>query len=324
MAEFVRLDAALVGKIWGGTRLGTPLDGLNPGESWVLSDRPEGMSTVATGPHKGEPFSAYLEEIGAEGQGVNTSVMDAFPTLIKFIDAAQPLSIQVHPDDAYAHAHGEPYGKTEMWVILAADEGAFLYLGLKERMTPDEFAAAIADDSIEGKLNKVPVKPGDVFFIKAGLLHAIGGGVLLAEVQQSSDTTYRVYDFGRLGADGKPRALHIADAKACASLEPPAGFGPCGEVREIEGGTRQTLGVGTCFATERFVCDGAVMVPVTEKSFVAIIVIVGAGSLELGDQRVDIKEGETFFIPAQDARATVEGDCTFLRVTVPDNEGRID
>ena len=324
MAEFVRIAPALVGKIWGGTRLGNPVGGVNIGESWILSERDEGMSTVTSGEHAGETFAAYLQTIGEQGVGANASVMDAFPTLIKFIDAAQPLSIQVHPDDAYANAHGMPYGKTEMWVILAADEGSFLYLGLREKMTPEEFAQAIADDTIEGKLNKQPVKPGEVYFIKAGLLHAIGGGILLAEVQQNSDTTYRVYDFGRLGVDGKPRALHIADAKACSSLEPPTDFGPCGKVEKIEGGTRQTLGVGTCFATQRYVSEGAVEVPVTKKSFVAIIILEGEAKMSLGSQGVDAKAGETYFVPAQDASLRFEGNCIFLRVSVPNAKLEID
>jgi mannose-6-phosphate isomerase len=324
MDEFVRLEAALVGKIWGGTRLGEPIGGLNVGESWVLSAIPGNQSTVATGEHAGEEFQTYLDAIGAAGQGANASVMDAFPTLIKFIDAAQPLSIQVHPDDAYANSKGMPFGKTEMWVILAADEGSFLYLGLKEKMTPEQFASAIDDGTIEERFNRVAVKPGDVFFIKAGLLHAIGGGILLAEVQQSSDTTYRVYDFGRLGADGKPRDLHIADAKACASLEPPTGIGPCGKVEPIDGGTRQTLGIGRCFATERYVSTSAVDVPVSARSFVGLVMLSGEGELELAGQRAHVKAGQTWFVPAQDATARLTGAATFLRVTVPEADGTID
>lgn len=318
--EFVRLEPALVTKIWGGSRLGAAVDGVNIGESWILSDRPEGMSHVATGELARKPFSAYLDAIGREGWGANAAREEAFPTLVKFIDADEPLSIQVHPDDAYANAHGMPFGKTEMWIILAADEGAFLYLGVRERMTPDEFAAAIEGGTILDHLNQVPVKPGDVFFIKAGLIHAIGGGILLAEVQQSSDTTYRVYDFGRLGTDGKPRPLHIDDAKACSSLEPPTGFGPSGQLEGIPGGTRQTLGVGTCFATEQYVSQSAVDVPVTSDSYVGIIMLEGETTLEMGTQIEHAKAGETYFVPAQDATVHVSGACRFLRVTVPDEQ----
>ena len=324
MAEIVRLDPAYVNKIWGGTRLGTPnASGENIGEAWILSAIPGHESVVATGAYAGETFPSYLKHADA---GTNASVMDAFPTLIKFIDAAAPLSIQVHPDDAYAHAHGMPYGKTEMWVILAADPGAFLYLGLKEKMSPDQFAAAINAGAIEGKFNKIPVKPGEVYFIKAGLLHAIGGGILLAEVQQSSDTTYRVYDFGRLGADGKPRELHIAQAKEVASLEPPETFGALEHEKTIPGGTRQLLGKGACFATERYVLSEKGEFSVTKKSYVAIVMLDGSAELGLGAQKLTATKGQTFFIPAQEAVVSVTPSnrgCTFLRVTVPDSDGSI-
>ena len=190
MAEIVRLDPAYVNKIWGGTRLGTPnASGENIGEAWILSAIPGHESVVATGAYAGETFPSYLKHADA---GTNASVMDAFPTLIKFIDAAAPLSIQVHPDDAYAHAHGMPYGKTEMWVILAADPGAFLYLGLNEKMSPDQFAVVLNARAIEVKFNNIPVKHGEVLFIKQGLRHALGEGVRLTQVQQLSDTTYRL------------------------------------------------------------------------------------------------------------------------------------
>jgi mannose-6-phosphate isomerase len=325
MPEFVRLNPAYVNKIWGGSRLGKPnAAGEGIGEAWILSAIPGNESIVATGAHAGETFLDYL---GHTNPGSNASVMNAFPTLIKFIDAASPLSIQVHPDDIYAHAHGMPYGKTEMWIILAADPGSFLYLGLKEKMKPQEFADAIAKNTIEEKFNKVPVKPGEVYFIKAGLLHAIGGGILLAEVQQSSDTTYRVYDFGRLGADGKPRELHIKQAEEVASLEPPTAFGPLEKVVTLPSGTRQLLGKDSCFATERFILSAKTCIPVTSKSYVAIIMLEGSAQLLLDRQKEIASVGQTFFIPAQDANIIVTPKgrtCTFLRVTIPDADGSIE
>ena len=321
MAEFVRLKPPLVHKIWGGKRLGEPnAAGEGVGEAWILSAREDNPSIVASGPHTGESFLDYVNELGPADLGKNAEVMDAFPTLIKFIDAATPLSIQVHPDDAYARANGMPYGKTEMWIILAADPGAFLYLGVREQMTPEEFAAAIADGSIEDKLNRVPVKPGDVYFIQAGTLHAIGGGILLAEVQQNSDTTYRVWDFGRVGADGKPRELHIPQACDVANLAPLAGLGNLEDSQAVPGGTRQMIGQGSCFRTERWVLAGAADLPVSADSFMAVTLLAGEADLALGDQAAAAKAGETYFVPAQDAalHVTPSADgCTLLRVTVP-------
>ncbi|MEE1045705.1 MAG: type I phosphomannose isomerase catalytic subunit [Olegusella sp.] len=344
MAEFVRLEPALVHKIWGGKRLGeSNAAGEGVGEAWILSAREDNPSIVASGPHAGESFLDYVNDLGPVGLGKNAGVMDAFPTLIKFIDAATPLSIQVHPDDAYARANGMPYGKTEMWIILAAEPGAFLYLGVKEEMTPEEFATAIADGSIEDKLNRVPVKQGDVYFIQAGTLHAIGGGILLAEVQQNSDTTYRVWDFGRVGADGKPRELHIPQACDVANLEPLAGLGELEEARAVLGGTCQMIGQGTCFRTERWVLTGEAELPVTSDSFMAVIMLEGMADLALNNQApaddqapsgaqtaagehpalrqaASAKAGETYFVPAQDAelRVTPSADgCTLLCVTVP-------
>lgn len=144
-----------------------------------------------------------------------------FPVLIKLIDAARPLSVQVHPDDAYAQrVEGEP-GKTEMWYVVDAQPGAQLYYGFQRELTREEAARRIADGTLTDVLNAVPVKAGDVFFIDAGTVHAIGADILIAEIQQNSNTTYRVFDYGRLGADGKPRALHVEKALDVARLCPP-------------------------------------------------------------------------------------------------------
>jgi mannose-6-phosphate isomerase len=321
MQKCVRLEPAYVKKIWGGTWLAEPDASGEPiGEAWVLSTREDHPSIVATGEHAGEAFPAYLEAIGREGWGFNANVRDVFPTLIKFIDAATPLSIQVHPDDSYARAHGMPYGKTEMWVIIAADSDAFLYLGLRENLTPEEFAASLADGSIEHKLNRVPVYPGDVFTIHAGLLHAIGGGVLLAEIQQNSDTTYRVWDFGRVGSDGRPRELHVAQALEVSSLEPPHDIGPREQPVSVPGGTRQLLGQDPCFRTERFILRQQEKLPVTSESFAALIVLNGSATLTLENQSESISAGETWFVPAQEASLHVApawDGCTLLQVTVP-------
>ena len=204
--------------IWGGQRLKTDFgiqSGLNPlSEAWVLSCHPDGPSVLADGPDKGMTLRAWLDKAGKEALGTACEAFEDFPMLIKLIDAKKDLSIQVHPSDAYALEHEGQYGKTEMWVVLDAEPGASLYYGFDREVSLEEFSSRVSDGTLTEVLRKVPVKPGDVFFIPSGTLHAIGAGLVIAEIQQNSNVTYRVFDYGRLGADGKPRPLHVEKALA--------------------------------------------------------------------------------------------------------------
>jgi mannose-6-phosphate isomerase len=202
-------------RVWGGRRLaslGKTLGGEAPiGESWELSNLAEGQSLVAEGPLGGTPLGELVRERAPELLGPVRLDGGAFPLLVKYIDAAETLSVQVHPDAAIsARLGGRP--KSEAWYILDAKPGAVIYLGLRPGTSRVELEAAIAADRLETLLRVRPVRPGDVVPVVPGTIHAIGAGVLLAEVQQPSDTTYRLYDWGRLGLDGKPRALHLAEA----------------------------------------------------------------------------------------------------------------
>ena len=192
--------------IWGGQRLKTDFgiqSGLNPlSEAWVLSCHPDGPSVLADGPDKGMTLRAWLDKAGKEALGTACEAFEDFPMLIKLIDAKKDLSIQVHPSDAYALEHEGQYGKTEMWVVLDAEPGASLYYGFDREVSLEEFSSRVSDGTLTEVLRKVPVKPGDVFFIPSGTLHAIGAGLVIAEIQQNSNVTYRVFDYGRLGADG--------------------------------------------------------------------------------------------------------------------------
>jgi mannose-6-phosphate isomerase len=200
--------------IWGGNRIaqrygrsGTPAV---CAESWEIADRPEGMSEVSNGVFKGRTLQVLVDEFGEELLGVGCKDTE-FPLLIKIIDAKQDLSVQVHPNDDNAHlTGGEP--KTEMWYVLDADPHAQIYIGLKSGTTPEQFKASILDGSLDNKLIKIPAKPGRAIFVEGGTVHAIGAGCLLLEIQQNSNTTYRVYDWGRVGSDGKPRDLHVDQA----------------------------------------------------------------------------------------------------------------
>lgn len=187
--------------IWGGDRLHTLFgrgnDGERVAESWEVSVHPDGESLTDTG----EALSAVLARAGI-----------SLPILIKYIDAKENLSVQVHPDDAYAHAHGGDNGKTEMWYVLDAAPGAGIYCGLEEDTDPAAFLRAVGDGTVEKLLHFIPVRPGDCYLIPAGTVHAIGAGCLVCEIQQNSNVTYRVYDYGRRGIDGKPRELHLGAA----------------------------------------------------------------------------------------------------------------
>lgn len=199
--------------LWGGTLLkerygkGEELDIV--AESWELSTHPDGLTKIAGGE---ESLRDYLKTHPAAGGGSVSGEGD-LPLLVKLIDACKPLSVQVHPDDAYAARVGQR-GKTELWHVLDAAPDAYLYLGLNRPVSREELAERIAHNTVEEILKKVPVHKGESYYIPAGTLHAIGAGCLIYEVQQSSNLTYRVYDYGRLGADGKPRQLHIEDALA--------------------------------------------------------------------------------------------------------------
>ena len=200
--------------VWGGQRL-RPYKGLEPsdepiGESWEVSAVPNSCSVISNGEWKGQSLIAVIDQYPDEilGKEVNKKYGGKLPLLVKFIDAKRDLSIQVHPNDEMARRRHGKMGKSEMWYVISADEGSHLYAGFKKKITPDEYQRRIADGTIVDVLADHSVQAGDVFYLPAGRVHAICGGILLAEVQQSSDVTYRIYDYNRPGMDGKPRELH--------------------------------------------------------------------------------------------------------------------
>ena len=202
--------------VWGGNRL-RPFKGLEPsdepvGESWEVSAVPSSTSVISNGEWKGRDLVSVIQEYPEEilGKSVSERYHGQLPLLVKFIDAQKDLSIQVHPNDEMAQREHGKMGKSEMWYIIRADEGAHLYAGFKQEITPSEYQQRVQDGTITEVLADHPVKAGDVFYLPAGRVHAICGGILLAEVQQSSDVTYRIYDYNRPGMDGKPRELHTA------------------------------------------------------------------------------------------------------------------
>ena len=293
--------------LWGGQRLRTDFgvqSELNPlSEAWVLSCHPDGPSVLANGPEAGLTLQAYLDKAGKAALGTACKGFENFPILIKLIDAKKDLSIQVHPSDEYALANEGQYGKTEMWVVLDAEPGASLYYGFDHEVSREEFARRVGDGTLTEVLHKVPVKAGDVFFIPSGTLHAIGAGVVIAEIQQNSNVTYRVFDYGRLGADGKPRQLHVEKALAVTDCRP----APALDFGEHLGSCRY-------FTTDGH--DGAFQGTCDSTSFQALLVTDGAGTLTCGGETQEIKKGQCFFLPAGSGDYRVDGACRTLTAYV--------
>ena len=254
--------------IWGGRTLETKLGRALPAEgvvaeSWEIAGHEDGTSVVENGRYAGWPLTRVHAELGLDLIGQNNAWAQErgkFPLLVKLLDASKPLSVQVHPNDAYALAHeGNELGKSEMWVVLHGQPDAELILGVTRGTTPDAFRQAIADNRLEPFLHRVPVKTGDHVCVPAGTLHTIMGGLLIAEIQQNSNTTYRVYDWGRGGADGQPRPLHVDKALDVIDFDrvEPAVPQPI-VLADEEGFRRELLCRTPYFVTERLTLDAGV------------------------------------------------------------------
>ncbi len=323
MAELypMALRAACKDYIWGGTRLRTEYGQQSSAdkvaESWMLSSHPDGPSVVMNGKYKGLTLPEYFTEAGHSVFGTDCARFPDFPVLIKLIDAKERLSIQVHPDDAYARALGEPFGKTEMWYVVDCKPGALLYYGFDHAIPKEEFQSRIQDNTLEEVLNKVPAHRGDVFFITAGTLHAIGAGILIAEIQQSSNLTYRIYDYGRLGKDGKPRELHIAQALDVTRLvRPTRSSQPQGRPEAVPGGTRTLLASCNIFTVYKENILNREF-QAGKESFHSVLCLSGEASLiRDGKEFLRLRKGGSIFIPAGYGKYRIQGHCTALMTEV--------
>ena len=315
-----KLTPAFKDYLWGGTKLrevyGKPCDFDKVAESWELSTHPAGESRVDGGAYNGLTLSQYFQQI-PQALGKNAAAFESFPVLIKLIDAKDPLSIQVHPSDEYALRVEGEYGKTEMWVIVDCEPGAFLYFGVNRPVSKEEFRQRIEDNTVLEVLNKVEVHPGDVFFIQAGTIHAIGAGILICEIQQNSNCTYRVYDYDRRGADGRPRELHIEKALDVCRLEPSDMAGRLGEVKALAGGTVQQLGACKYFSTEKLIVEEALTLEVGEDSFVSLLATEGSGWVEGPENKLAFRAGDSLLVPAGAGRVRVTGRAVLVKTTVP-------
>lgn len=310
----IKLTPCCKDYIWGGNKLREEYHKQSKdkviAESWELSCHVDGENVIAEGEFAGKTLREYIEWEGKRILGKNCMRFENFPVLIKFIDAKEDLSIQVHPGDAYALSTEGQYGKTEMWYVVDCAEDAYLYYGFRQKISKEEFAERIRNNTLLEVLNKVPVKKGDAFFIEAGTIHAIGKNIVIAEIQQNSNVTYRVYDYGRVGADGKARDLHIEKALEVTDRSPKinrASYEP-------------HLGACKYFTVDKLVLDGkfmeAVNGEVDEESFLHILIIDGEGEIQNGET-VHFQKGDSLLLTASTGKFKVSGKCEALLTTIP-------
>lgn len=322
----LRLEATLHETIWGGRHLADLADkplpaGARIGESWET----ETGNRILNGPLAGRSLAQAVDDLGVALLGTRAiEVFGArFPLLAKFIDAQDQLSVQVHPDDTYARAHSDgKLGKTEAWYILRAEPGARLVYGLARTATEAEINQAIAANQLEGLLHTVVVHPGDVVYVPAGTVHAIGAGIALYELQEYSDITYRLYDYGRLQANGQPRELHVAQGLAVMRYGPshPDTVTPAAVMDAPPGMRRRVLVACQYFVLEELALDGAALLATSPTSCEIVTVLAGECQIApLAQEAVSLRKGETAVLPARLGGYDLRGaNVRLLRSYVPE------
>ncbi len=308
--SIIKLKPAFKDYLWGGTRLkniyGKESSLKIVAESWELSCHKDGQCIIAEGVYEGKTLQEYIKEAGKEVLGKNCERFEEFPILIKLIDAKNPLSIQVHPDDNYALKNEGQYGKTEVWYVADCEEGASLYYGFKEEIGEQEFQERISNGTLTDVLYKATVQKGDVFFIEPGTIHAIGADIVIAEIQQSSNVTYRVYDYGRKDQDGNERELHVDKALDVTSLKAANNY----QERENN--------IAKCeyFSVDKISLKEEAYSEENKDSFVAVLVLEGKCEIKADSNTVTAIKGETLFIDAGQPY-TITGTVECLLTTVP-------
>lgn len=336
--DIIRLEPAFKDNLWGGTKLrtvfGKKCDYDVIGESWELSAHPDGQSVIASGIFTGMYFGEFIEKYGHDVVGWKSSSLDRFPVLIKFIDAKKDLSIQIHPDDDYALEIENEFGKNEMWYVVDCEPGAFLYCGLKKDSSKEEIRERIENNTITDILNKIEVHKGDCVMVKAGTIHAIGAGILICEIQQNSNCTYRMYDYDRKDKFGNKRELHIDKAIDVVDVKKYKPF--ISDNKDVPEGAevlvsckyfecyKYVLGSNAaeadhasdiednCYNTENVRNTGKVNISVDAMSFRSVIVIDGSGKIAVGNNTMDYKAGDSFFVTAGEKVINLEGTGTVI------------
>lgn len=303
----VKLAPAYKDYIWGGENLKTKFNkktDITPlAESWELAVHKDGNSVVAQGEYQGLTLGQYIEKVGNHVVGTKADKAKDFPILIKFIDAKNDLSVQVHPSDEYAIKNEGQYGKTEMWYVLDCKQDSSIYYGFSRDISKEGFEKRIKDNTVCEVLNKVKSQKGDVFFVAPGTVHAIGAGNIICEVQQNSNVTYRVYDYDRKDKNGNTRPLHIQKAVDVINFQK-------AEKSEKSKDSKDVI-LASCdyFTVRKLTVDEKCEVKIDNSSFHSLIVAEGSGTLLLDGFTMDIQKGDSIFVPAQDGHYVLTGQC---------------
>lgn len=298
--------------IWGGNRLESEF-GFKSGfdktaEAWILSSHADGDNIIENGEFKGKTLRELLME---HPDFIKKGYKGDLPVLIKFIDAKDNLSIQVHPGEEYALKNENDHGKTEAWYILDAEENAELILGFKNAISKEQLREAVENDTILDSVNRVKVKKGEIYFIPSGTLHAIGKGILICEIQQNSNVTYRLYDYGRL-QNGKKRPLHIEKAIDVLDFRPYENKSSADETSDI-------INLVTCdiFIFNKINVKDMIIRKADSDSFISLVCAEGEGTLTVNNETYNIKKGDSYFIPAGTGEYKISGKITVFETKIP-------
>ena len=305
--ELVRLEPAFKDNLWGGTRLrdvyGKKCNYDVIAESWELSTHKAGQSVVATGKSKGLMLGEYIDRFGRGILGWKCEPYERFPLLIKFIDSHQCLSIQVHPGDDYALQKEDEYGKNELWYVVDCEPDSYLYCGFSKDTDEEEVRQRIEDGTLPEILNKIPVRKGESYFIETGTVHAIGPGVLICEIQQSSNVTYRLYDYKRRDKYGELRELHVDKAMDVVNFHK----------KDMEAAKTMEC---KYFSVERYDLAEENSFNLDDSSFRAFVVLEGTGTIRCGEEAIPYRPADCFFVPAGKKTVAFEGSGIVLKVQV--------
>lgn len=312
-------DPILKDRIWGGQKLHTllnkPISSPITGESWELSAVKGDVSVAAEGPLKGQPLDVLINDRPEDilGKAVYERFGSEFPLLFKYLDAREDLSIQVHPNDELAKARHNSFGKTEMWYVMQADPGSRIIVGFKEKSSQQAYLDSLKDNSILELLDTRTAQKGDVFFLDTGTVHAIGAGLVIAEIQQTSDITYRIYDFNRTDAQGNHRELHVEQALDAINYDKTEA------VRHYEKTTNVANPMVDCpyFRTNFVPLDGVLDVSKSGDSFTVYMCTEGLYSISVKDKVYGFQTGDTVLMPAALTDFRLSGTATLLEISVP-------
>ncbi|WP_070000037.1 type I phosphomannose isomerase catalytic subunit [Cellulosilyticum sp. I15G10I2] len=314
----LKLNPVFKDYIWGGDKLKTLYHKKSDlevmAESWELSTHKDGQCKIAEGAHEKETLANWIK--GKNFLGSKAASQDDLPILIKLIDAKDNLSVQVHPDDDYALTNEGDFGKTEMWYVLEAEEDARLVYGFKKDISKEAFEQHIIDNTLTEVLNSVPVKKGDVFFINPGTMHAIGKGIMIAEIQQSSNVTYRVYDYGRVGVDGKPRELHVEKALQVTHLKKADKAKVDYNLEKHEGYSRGVIAACKYFTVELVEIEAEAVMHADHTTFHSLLILEGDVRIYSHKDTLYAAKGESIFIPASYGDYKIEGSSKIILSTL--------